>query len=798
MFIVYDEIESILIATELIKKLEIWKRFQVKRALNKKPSRTIVPSRLDLLPKEPPRPRISVELQTSHETVHKAVQFSFRTSTDCRDGYLELRPLKTETFQNVHRKRIAQGIQSAAQRIDRAQQTDPTFPTNAHTQYSYEIQSEEDAGKEGDKESEVLEPEEATKPGTVTEVEKVEGDQSEEDGEETLLSTEAASQHKPVAVSNQIKELIRTLEFNQIDMYRIEYQTIGVKEIPKFRVPFMEELFCFADIGRTGDRRVSHIEWHPKYSGLFIATYTWDTLSTFVPSQTDPKVDPINKIILQPNYTFMWSLEDSLSPVLAFESPREVSTVSFHPLDPTCLIGGLVNGQVIIWDLTEIVEGLGASADDSLYREDMRKFLNWTKHSIGKDTVKRSAISCLEFSPTERITNIKWLNSNIYLSSTGEIRESSDGKQGHRYFVTSSMDGTIAFWNMAEGSIPEEKEVVPVDEKKKNKGIKKKAKTPVPELKALIKTKFAHFDRKFRPQFVVVMQEPISSFSLNAARFLFSPIGSGKKKIRDLSKRITFQAEEIPYALEREFTVEDEEEGAFRNNILATTLSGDVIMIKWKSQDADGAAGLNRQEKLILNPFPSVHDGPVVAMDKNHLMPLLVITIGQNTMAIWRTDYIHGAIYWQRREAELTDCKWSLTRPSAFFLTRVDGCVEIWDLISSTQEPCLIETISGGILTTVSQHLLPISADLLAVGDHNSNVRIFKLPTTFTQFAKEDEDRFVQQINKEVARKEKLRLWQNKWKVDNEDILNAKQKLKEKERTSSQVKQVRTRLYLCT
>lgn len=241
--------------------------------------------------------------------------------------------------------------------------------------------------------------------------------------------------------------------------------------------------------------------------------------------------------------------------------------------------------------------------------------------------------------------------------------------------------------------------------------------------------------------------------------------------------------------MERE---EDEEEGPFHNNLMATSLSGDVMVVQWKNQETDAAAaaaaaaGSNRQDKLLLKPFAAVHDGPVVAMDKNPLIPQLILTIGQTTLAIWRSDFLHGPIYCQQRPSELTDCQWSLTRSSVFFLTRVDGTIEIWDLASSSQDPCLVETMSGGILTTVSQHRL--DGDILAIGDHNSNVRIFKLPTTFTKFTAEEKSQFIEQINKEWVRKDKIRRWQEGWLLENNDILAANQMLEKKERDSVPVK----------
>jgi WD40 repeat protein len=34
------------------------------------------------------------------------------------------------------------------------------------------------------------------------------------------------------------------------------------------------------------------------------------------------------------------------------ETPIEVTTIEFHPENPNVLVGGCINGQVIVWDLS--------------------------------------------------------------------------------------------------------------------------------------------------------------------------------------------------------------------------------------------------------------------------------------------------------------------------------------------------------------------------------------------------------------------------------------------------------------
>lgn len=52
--------------------------------------------------------------------------------------------------------------------------------------------------------------------------------------------------------------------------------------------------------------------------------------------------------------------------------------------------------------------------------------------------------------------------------------------------------------------------------------------------------------------------------------------------------------------------------------------------------------------------------------------------------------------------------------------------------IGRTDGPCLVESIGGNVLTLVSQHKLSLSKSAVAIGDFNSNIRIFLIPETLS------------------------------------------------------------------
>lgn len=56
-----------------------------------------------------------------------------------------------------------------------------------------------------------------------------------------------------------------------------------------------------------------------------------------------------------PSRIFLWNFQDMhlFSPVLALESPLEITTFEFKPHDPNIVVGGAINGQLILWDISK-------------------------------------------------------------------------------------------------------------------------------------------------------------------------------------------------------------------------------------------------------------------------------------------------------------------------------------------------------------------------------------------------------------------------------------------------------------
>jgi len=108
-------------------------------------------------------------------------------------------------------------------------------------------------------------------------------------------------------------------------------------------------------------KRVSCIKFHPTKPHL-VAMSMIEYLKFSERAAITGKSFDSNVLIMN----FSDSHIITLSHVL--ETPIEISTIEFHPENPNVIIGGCLNGQTIVWDITStdhrITAGKKSTGDD--------------------------------------------------------------------------------------------------------------------------------------------------------------------------------------------------------------------------------------------------------------------------------------------------------------------------------------------------------------------------------------------------------------------------------------------------
>lgn len=202
MFLIFHTEEAAILASDLIRQMEAYERRIVKGILYKRPKRWKSKGSekeiSDMQPFVKPT-QVDVEVQSVFplKTVNRDFAHKPRLASQVRDGYVELVPNPKHKYENVTKRRVDIQIQAAFPRNNTEQQTEPTFPSNAWSQYLYEILPEDNAVEEEPEEEEAPRPK--GKPGT---------------------PAPPPPPKPPVLPSPQVQKLINMLDFNIIDLYR--------------------------------------------------------------------------------------------------------------------------------------------------------------------------------------------------------------------------------------------------------------------------------------------------------------------------------------------------------------------------------------------------------------------------------------------------------------------------------------------------------------------------------------------------------------------------------------------------
>ncbi|XP_017027782.1 dynein axonemal intermediate chain 3 [Drosophila kikkawai] len=729
-FIFYSSIKESKLAMGIIQNMEHFERWRMQRRLRKKPRRWVSQGTEDEMTimvehfKEEP---IDVEIQSVYPIqMPPHVIFDYRLTRDVRDGVIELLPNENIKWENVTKKRITVAVQSAPPKIDREQQTNPTFPSNAWSQYLYEIDDED------------------------LELDETDVDEEEEKRKaQAKAGTYVAPEKPPPEMSSQIQMLLNTLDFNQIDSYRDDYSLISSRQVVQYTNPYLQEFLCFANISKSNKRYVAGYDWYPNLSGLIAVSYAFSTPATI--NEATNRVDYVQRAVLEPNPVLLWSFSDNLNYKLEFDAQIENTALTFCPFNGDILLGGCRNGQVVLWDLQGRCERLDEeeylTAAQAKYRTMIGEFLNWTIE-LEDNRISPATTSMLPTSPKGPITAFYWLGSSIYLNHFGKVFNDPNPKNTHKFFVTCSFGGTISFWNLDGGA---------------GKAAKEKMRSRMLP-KQLTQSESSYKLQMIKPTYNLYFPEPITGIIADTASFsCLTPI----PKVIQTN----------PHNYPTKMIAKDPPN--LRQSMIVSTFYGHINRIEWQGTYTEG------DPTEVINssiPFARVHDGPVVMVKKNPFYPQLFASIGRTILAIWKEDYNYSPIFWRQRACDLTAVAWSETRPAVLYVTRMDGILEAWDILARDDDACLIEILGGGIITGITEHRPSLPHKILGIGDYNSSIRMVKLPHSFDVPLNNELEKLMEYVLKEERRKMSIQAWEHKYYELNKDIIEAKREAEEETR----------------
>lgn len=363
----------------------------------------------------------------------------------------------------------------------------------------------------------------------------------------------------------------------------------------------------------------------------------------------------------------MWNFSDDLQYKLEFESPYEVTSLSFCPFDDNLLIGGTINGIIIIWDLQNRLNKLDnneiLTSKQLKYRQMMKNHLLWTKQINDNTIIHPAAISSLQTNHNGPIISIKWLDHNYTISQTGHIRK-NDEPSTSKYFITTSIDGIIAFWHI-ESNIEIDKRTSEIMYLYKHHY----EQYPIQLIKDI--SIYEKYDRQIKPIFIIELPVPITGILMDSAKFHYEPQYhqyNCNEMIKNFQTKIPIKVTSIK---------RDE----ITQNFYVSSLYGQMIMSNWNGL-SHSISDISKEKIITLNYFAKIHDGPIIGIESNPFLENIILTYGGTIFAIWQNNIFDYPIIWRQIHTRITQIKWSCDRPGVIYLTAADGTLQIWDLLS--------------------------------------------------------------------------------------------------------------------
>ncbi|KAJ1332891.1 hypothetical protein BSLG_008518 [Batrachochytrium salamandrivorans] len=394
----------------------------------------------------------------------------------------------------------------------------------------------------------------------------------------------------------------------------------------------------------------------------------------------------------------VWSFHDPIHPQLVLEAPEDVHTFCFNPIDSNIVVGGCANGQIVLWDLSEYQSNL------SFERKPENEAIESSQENKDRHAkipvVKYSVASSIETGHRSCVTDIHWLPHNFELSSNGGLVE--NGENGHKQLVSSSLDGTVSFWDL-------------------------RYKKDWKSLDLAWRPFYDSFDNMFDYSLIKVSIRPFIT-------------AAPKPASADISLR------DPPSSADREREKDKSKTPPLKNwtsKFYCATEEGDLVYADWIAEKTT-------EEKVsrVESTF-STHHGPISDLQRSPFFPDILLSVGGGPLFGPLLSSVPASSYL------LSGC-WSPTRPGVFFIGRADGVLEVWDLLDTSHAPSTTQTITSTAISCLQIHQYGgRSGDgqqFLAVGDDSGTLHIIEIPKKLQRQSKNEKSVITSLFEREARR----------------------------------------------
>ncbi len=97
--------------------------------------------------------------------------------------------------------------------------------------------------------------------------------------------------------------------------------------------------------------------------------------------------------------------------------PDDITTLEWHPLEPGALVGGCMNGQLVIWDLSEYIPAL--KSGQSTWNDQTFLYSKKDRLHLQQDYIPLlhwSAESDMDHSHSGPVESVQWLPKTVWVT----------------------------------------------------------------------------------------------------------------------------------------------------------------------------------------------------------------------------------------------------------------------------------------------------------------------------------------------------------------------------------------------
>ncbi|XP_040466174.1 dynein intermediate chain 3, axonemal isoform X7 [Falco naumanni] len=583
------------------------------------------------------------------------ITFTDKNASHVKDSYIECMSYQEKTF-SIKMLEKDVGIQMVPKIREASTQTKWTNPKNAATQYF---------------------------PRQLSNKEKEESLSSEK------LKEFLTSVHLRMEIALQQNEIMNAFFDDWKALAEDESSSGGKPDV------CLKAYQSLTDLHYLKDRTISCVCWHPTIYGII-------AVSARKRHSYKEQVNLSDKSLLQQSLILFWSSFDPIHPQLMLECPEDIYCFQFSPSDPNIIAGGCINGQVVLWDISQHEEKL----------QNAKTFA---------DGIKITAV-----------------NMDNRMGATFENRA-----EIRVQLVTCSPDCSILFWDIPVTKLPEQ----PSSEKVREEEFFYMSRD-VPDT-------FKHLDLCWKPLIKIHLCGSGANTEDGPVRISLRELHYHYKTPEKVPSLNTLEVptRESPHTEMRTSSSKNLKAlESISTSFSVGTEDGEIVYSDWKMEiDSDSAKPVSRKHAQKY----TIHTETINTLQRSPFFKDIILSIGGRNFAIWKEEVTNGPILQSSCSAgRYTVGQWSLTRPGIFFLGRDDGNIDIWDILKKTHEPSHFQNISNSMITFISPWIASPKQHFLAASDDLGVLHVLEICQTLSHPSRNESMTTLQKTREEMEEQE--------------------------------------------